>query len=89
MKNLYILTALLLCSPALAQSTNFFGPSGAYEGSAYTTGGAANYYGPSGQYLGNSYSNSGSTNYYAPNQIDKQHCERGSDVNQSLATSGL
>ena len=66
MKNLYILTALLLCSPALAQSTNFFGPSGAYEGSAYTTGGATNYYGPSGQYLGNSYTNSGSTNYYSP-----------------------
>ena len=66
MKTLYALSAFLLSTPAMAQSTSFYGPSGGYEGSAYSNSGSTTYYGPSGQYLGNSYSNSGSTSYYGP-----------------------
>jgi hypothetical protein len=64
MKTLYTIAALLLSNSAIAQETNFYGPSGAYEGSAYSNSGSTNYYGPSGAYLGNSYSANGATNYY-------------------------
>lgn len=57
-------TTLLLSSPALAQSTLFYGPSGQYEGNAYTSNNFTSYYGPSGQYLGNSSTIGGSTSYY-------------------------
>jgi len=64
MKTLYTIAALLLSNSAFAQSTSFYSPSGAYEGSAYTNSGSTSYYGPSGAYLGNSYSNYGATSYY-------------------------
>jgi hypothetical protein len=57
-------TTLLLTSHALAQSTMFYGPSGAYEGNAYTSNNFTSYYGPSGQYLGNSSSIGNTTSYY-------------------------
>jgi len=57
-------TTLLLSSPAFAQSTMFYGPSGQYEGNAYTSNNFTSYYGPSGQYLGNSSTIGGSTSYY-------------------------
>ncbi len=55
---------LTLSTPAGAQSTMFYGPSGQYEGNAYTSGNFTSYYGPSGQYLGNSSSIGNTTSYY-------------------------
>ena len=56
-------TTLLLTSHALAQSTMFYGPSGAYEGNASTVGNSTIYYGSNGQYLGNSTTINNSTIY--------------------------
>jgi len=64
MKTLYTFCILLLCNSANAQTTSFYGPSGAYQGNAYSNNGSTSYYGPSGAYLGNSYSANGATNYY-------------------------
>ena len=58
------LAALMLSAPALAQSTMFYGPSGQYEGNAYTSNNFTSYYGPSGQYLGNSSTLGNTTSYY-------------------------
>lgn len=55
---------LLLTSPAIAQNTMFYGPSGQYEGSALTIGSITSYYGTSGQYLGNASTINDTTSYY-------------------------
>lgn len=56
-------TTLLLCSPAFAQSTMFYGANGSYQGNASTVGSSTIYYGPNGQYLGNATTVGNSTIY--------------------------
>jgi len=61
------LAAFMLSSPAFAQSTMFYGPTGAYEGDALTMGSTTTYYGPTGQYLGNASSIGNTSSYYNSN----------------------
>lgn len=62
-----IIITTLFASPALAESTMFFGPNGSYEGNASTVGNSTIYYGSNGQYLGNAYTINNSTIYSGPN----------------------
>ena len=39
---------------AVAQSRAYFGPTGGYTGSSFTSGTTTNYYGPTGGYVGSS-----------------------------------
>jgi len=68
MKKIIALAALLITpclQPALAQTQNYYGADGSYQGQSVQMGNTRNYYGPTGGYQGQSVdTGGGSTNYY-------------------------
>jgi len=70
MKKIIALAALLITpclQPALAQTQNYYGSDGSYQGQSIQNGNTRTYYGPTGGYAGQSIdTGDGSRNYYGP-----------------------
>jgi hypothetical protein len=76
MKIAFIVTMLLLSAVgfASAQTTQFYGSSGQYQGSAQTLGNTTQFYGSSGQYQGSAQTLGNTTTYYGSSgPISGQH----------------
>lgn len=61
-----IALAVLLSTPALAQSQMYYGADGSYQGQSIQSGNTRQYYGPSGGYEGQSITSGNTTQYYGP-----------------------
>jgi hypothetical protein len=68
MKIAFIVTMLLMSAVgfASAQTTQFYGPSGQYQGSAQRLGNTTTFYGSSGQYQGSTSTIGNTTSIYGP-----------------------
>ena len=62
----YLAIALLLATPAAAQTTMYYGADGSYQGQSIGSGNSRQYYGPTGGYEGQSIQSGSSTQYYGP-----------------------
>jgi hypothetical protein len=61
---LSLVALALSATTALAQTTQFYGPSGQYQGSANRFGNTTTFYGPAGQYQGSTNTFGNTTTYY-------------------------
>lgn len=61
-----IALAVLLSTPALAQTQTYYGADGSYQGQSIQSGNTRTYYGPTGGYQGQSIDAGGSRTYYGP-----------------------
>ena len=66
LKTTAIIASLLASAPAVAQSQQFYGSDGSYQGQAIHSGNSTQYYGPQGQYEGQSIETGNSRQYYGP-----------------------
>lgn len=59
-----IAVAILLTTPALAQTQSYYGADGSYQGQSIQSGNTRTYYGADGGYQGQSIRSGNTTNYY-------------------------
>ena len=64
MKTALIAIAMLAAVPASAQTTQYFGSDGSYQGSAIGNGGNTQYFGSDGSYQGSATTSGGTTQYF-------------------------
>lgn len=64
MKISIIAVSLLLAQAAHAQTTQYYGNDGSYQGYTYTNGANTQVFGRDGSYQGYTYSNNGTTQYF-------------------------